>query len=436
MRQPVRISLCILVFSLSLSAAQAAEPYPLREAVEYRVRNGLPNFFAKLEQGKSVRIAYLGGSITAQAGWRPKTLDWFRAQFPAADISEISAAIGGTGSDLGVFRLQQDVLDHKPDLLFVEFAVNDGGASPHRIHQAMEGIVRQTIRADARTDICFVYTLVGGWTKTLQQGRFPRAASAMEAIADHYEIPSIHMGLKVAQLEAEGKLIFQAAKPKTEAEKLALGDKILFSPDNVHPYTDTGHELYLQAVVRSMQEIRQAGRSGDRVLKAPLIPDNWEAAQMLPLDRARLSSGWKKLDSSEHALARRFQTHMPALFFTNRPGETISIRFKGTGLRIYDLLGPDCGQVKVTLDDRPSAIKPRFDAYCTYHRLATLTVAENLPEAIHTVELELLPDQPDKAAILARRNQTIDNPARYDDTAWYAGAVLIIGELLPESVLR
>ena len=76
-------------------------------------------------------------------------------------------------------------------------------------------------------------------------------------------------------------------------------------------------------------------------------------------------------------------------------------------------------------------VKPRFDAYCTYHRLATLTVAENLPDAVHTVELELHPDQPDKAAILARRKQKIDNPERYDDTAWYAGAVMIIGELLP-----
>jgi hypothetical protein len=180
-----------------------------------------------------------------------------------------------------------------------------------------------------------------------------------------------------------------------------------------------------------MQQIRRVGRPGDHVLTAPFVSDNWESAKMLPLDRAQLSPAWKKLDATKHNLARRFRTRMPAMFYTNRAGERISIRFKGTGLRIYDLLGPDCGQVKVTLDGGPPVIKPRFDAYCTYHRLATLTVAENLPDAIHTIELELLPDQPDKAAILARRNQAIDNPQRYDDTAWYAGAILIVGELLP-----
>ena len=109
-----------------------------------RGRSGLPNAFAKLRKGAQVRVAYLGGSITAQDGWRPKTLTWLRQQFPAADVSEINAAIGGTGSDLGVFRLKHDVLDHNPDLLFVEFAVHDSDASPGQIYRSMEGIVRQT----------------------------------------------------------------------------------------------------------------------------------------------------------------------------------------------------------------------------------------------------------------------------------------------------
>ena len=95
------------------------------------------------------------------------------------------------------------------------------------------------------------------------------------------------------------------------------------------------------------------------------------------------------------------------------------------------MLGPDCGQVKVTLDNGQPVIKPRFDAYCTYHRLATLAIAENLPDTVHTVTLELHAEQPDKAAILARRKQKIDRPERYDDTAWYAGAVMIMGELRP-----
>ena len=68
---------------------------------------------------------------------------WLAEHFKC-DVQEIHAAIGGTGSDLGVFRLGRDALRREPDLLFVEFTVNDGGASPERIWRAMEGIVRQT----------------------------------------------------------------------------------------------------------------------------------------------------------------------------------------------------------------------------------------------------------------------------------------------------
>ena len=82
----------------------------IRNLVECTPRAGLPNFFAKLERGGEVQIGYLGGSITAQPGWRVKSLNYFQQQYPQAKLVEIHAAIGGTGSDLGVLRIDHDVL--------------------------------------------------------------------------------------------------------------------------------------------------------------------------------------------------------------------------------------------------------------------------------------------------------------------------------------
>ncbi len=120
-----------------------------------------------------------------------KSLELLQGRYPDLKWTEINAAIGGTGSDLGVFRFGQDVLAYQPDLLFVEFAVNDGGAAPQQIHQAMEGIVRQAWKANPETDIIFVYTISEPFLADLQAGKFSRAASAMEEVADHYGIPSI-----------------------------------------------------------------------------------------------------------------------------------------------------------------------------------------------------------------------------------------------------
>ncbi len=426
----MRNLLIITILSLCQGVSAYGVELPLTPAVECRPREGLPNVLNKLQAGAEVRIGYLGGSITAQPGWRPKTLAWFRGQYPQAKISEINAAIGGTGSGLGVFRLQHDVLRHRPDLLFVEFAVNDGGAAPEQIYRSMEGIVRQTWRHDPKTDICFVYTLTGNMVETLQKGSFPRAASAMERIADHYGIPSIHMGLQVARLAEQGRLIFKGPKPKTDEEKAALGNKILFSPDAVHPYPDTGHQLYLDAIVRSMAKIRRRGKPGPHKLGTPFRADNWEAAKMIPLSRAQLSSGWKKLDPSTDSLAKRFGNRLPELWKANRPGESVTFRVRGSVVRIYDLLGPDCGQVTVKIDDRPAVVRPRFDAYCTYHRLSHLAVGRDLADAPHKITLTIHSDQPDKVAILSQRNEKMDKPERFDDTAWYAGAVLILGDWL------
>src|SRR5437879_4260738 len=170
----------------------------------------------------------------------------------------------------------------------------------------MEGIVRQTWRHDSTTDICFVYTLAGKMLEILQQDHFPRSASAMEKVAEHYAIPSIHMGLEVARLEKAGKLIFKGDKPRTETEKAALGDKILFSPDGVHPYTDSGHQLYFEAVVRSLARIEKVGITGPHPLPAPFLADNWEAAKLIPLSRAKLSPGWRRLNAPTNSLARSF----------------------------------------------------------------------------------------------------------------------------------
>jgi lysophospholipase L1-like esterase len=423
--------LALLLAATACTAAEAkkADDFPLADAQECRARGGLPNFFAKLDAGQEVRIGYLGGSITEQNGWRPKTLKWFQDQYPKAKISEINASIGGTGSDLGVYRLEHDVLRHKPDLLFVEFAVNDGGAAPDQILRAMEGIVLQTWKADPTTDICFVYTFVAGWAKELQDGKFPRAASVMEKLADFYGIPSIHMGLETARMAKEGKVVLQAKKPKTDEEKKALEGKILFSEDGVHPLPE-GHELYLAAVVRSMPAIKAAGKVGPHELAKPLVADNMAAAKFIPLDKAKLGEGWEKLPAENH-LVKAFGNRLGDLWHTAKPGTTVTFKFKGTAAAIYDLLGPDCGQVIVTLDDQPPRTVPRFDRYCNYDRLATLWIGGPLPDAVHTVKLELSPDSPDKAKLLKEgdlKNENPDDP-KYKGISWYAGGILIVGDV-------
>jgi len=262
-------------------------------------------------------------------------------------------------------------------------------------------------------------------------GKFQRAASADEKIADHYGIPTIHMAMEVAKLAKEGRLVWKAPLQKTDAEKQALGDKFVFAPDGVHPHPETGHELYLQAIVRSLEPIKAASKAaGAHILPQPFIATNYENAKLVPITEAALSPGFKFLDPQKDAFGKGWANRMTALHKATQAGETIAFKFKGTRAAIYDIIGPDCGQVVVTLDSKPAKIVPRFDAYTTYHRLATLMIGTDLPDEVHTVKIEIHPEQPDKVAMLAKRNDKMDKPERFNGTAFYPGAILLVGEIV------
>ena len=419
-----------LPLSLFLFLSSALSAAPVDDLPDHVLRKGMPNVFSKLQKGGDVSIAYFGGSITAQPGYRVKTFQWLQKEYPQTKLTEINAAIGGTGSDLGVFRNGQDVLAHKPDLVFVEFAVNDSGAPPDQIHRCMEGIVRQTWRANPSTDICFVYTIANNMIDEWKDGTLPRSVVAMEQLAEHYGIPSIHFGREIAKLAAADRLVRAAPLPKTDTERAALGNKVVFAPDNVHPHVETGHQIYFEAAARALTEMKTMGQPFEHAIISPLVADHLEAAKLVPFSRAQKSPGWKTLPA-DHKLAKSFSKRLPEIWHSNEPGQTVEFSFKGTSIGLYDLVGPDCGQLAVTLDG-VKAPKPtaRFDSYCTYHRLASFFPSRNLPDALHTVKIEILPDQPDKAAILSQRKQVIDDPKRFDDRQWYVGGIMLVGDLI------
>ena len=164
-------------------------------------------------------------------------------------------------------------------------------------------------------------------------------------------------------------------------------------------------------------------------MPAPLVAANYERAKLIPVDRTELSPGFVRLDPTTSDIAKNFASYTGGLYRGAKAGETIAFQFKGTYAALYDIIGPDCGQVIIRLDDQPARIVPRFDSFCLYHRLATLLIGADLPNTLHTVKIEIHPDQPDKAAILAQRSEKMDKVERFKDIAVYPGALLIVGEL-------
>lgn len=94
-----------------------------------------PNVFANKT---GLRTVFLGGSITQMSGWRDHVESFIKEKFP--DSTFKNAGVGGTGSQYAWMRLYKDVMTFDPDVVFVEFAVNDSTVST--TNQYMESIVR------------------------------------------------------------------------------------------------------------------------------------------------------------------------------------------------------------------------------------------------------------------------------------------------------
>ncbi len=415
------ISLMMLLSGLMVSA-QETGINELRQR-EFSKRNGLPNFFSKAMYGDSVKVAYLGGSITAQEGWRVYSFNWFKEQFPKATFKQINAAIGGTGSDFGVFRLQDHVLQYKPDLVFVEFAVNDGSTASDKIIRSMEGIVRQIYEANPYTDICFVYTIKADYLETEQHGMLPNSAMNMEKVADHYGIPSINFGFEVASHVSNKQLIMAGDTKEKDGVKV-------FSRDGVHPYPETGHIIYHTVWKRSFESMIPANSPAlqKHKLSKPLAADYFANTKMIDVKNVQMSEHWTLMNLKEKSPFSQFGNYLQFIGKAAQSGETLTVRFKGRAIGAYDVMGPDAGRVVVEIDGAVKDTVYRFDAYCTYRRM-NYFVIDGLKNKKHKVVFRTLCEPFDKAAILAKRKEVIKNPDDYKENNWYVGKILVDGTL-------
>ena len=410
---------CLFFFSWLFSTGMANQENA--GVVEFKARGGLPNFFCKALHGDSIRVAYLGGSITEQEGWRVLSLEWFNQRFPKAKFTEINAAIGGTRSDFGVFRLNDHVLKFKPDLVFVEFAVNDSRTPATKIIRSMEGIVRQIWQQNPLTDICFIYTITEEDIETERNGKLPPSVEIMETVADKYQLPSINFGCEVVRMVNNKQLIMIAP------EKELNGVKV-FSSDGIHPYSETGHIIYNSVLKRSFEKIIPVHTSGFKkhIWSKPIAKDYFAHTQMFDFSKAKLSKNWQIIRIADQPAFNFAGKYLQKIGKAGLTGETLCIRFKGRAIGAYDIMGPDAGKVIVEIDGMIKDTISRFDRFCTYRRM-NYFLFDHLEDKAHEVVFRVCSEPFDKASILTEK---MKNPEDYRENNWYVGKILIDGKLI------
>lgn len=187
----------------------------------------LINVFKKADRGESVTISYLGGSITNGSSADPKetncfayqTTQWWKKTFPDATINYDNAGIGATDSYLGVHRVAQDVLFKNPDLVVVEFSVND--CRSHN-QESYESLLRRILKYKTKPAVVALCL-----TQFSQEGQCIDYSQYHKIIAEHYNVSVISYGDVVGPRLENGTLQWNQIGP---------------SDDFTHP-NNAGHKI-------------------------------------------------------------------------------------------------------------------------------------------------------------------------------------------------
>lgn len=209
----------------------------------------LKKVIEKARKGEDVTIAYLGGSITQGIGasdytadhspnlaYLPLSYKYFCDTFAKKgeeQVRAINAGIGATPSTVGALRFSYDVAAYEPDIVFVEFAVNDFDSEEHR--DAFEGVVRHALSLESEPAVILLFSRTDQ-NQSMQYW--------MKEIGYHYDVSMISYADGVTYMIENGAMTWED-----------------FSPDFAHP-NDFGFSMVADFIAYFYDEVDRLEAQG------------------------------------------------------------------------------------------------------------------------------------------------------------------------------
>lgn len=194
----------------------------------------LANMFKKAAGGEDITVAYLGGSITQGSSatesncYARLVTDWFEETFPDIKVTYVKAGIGATGSYIGVHRADRDVLSKNPDVVFVDFTVNDTTEHIKRDVNSYDSLMQKLWNGESKPAIVCI-----GMT---QETGISVQSQHLE-VAQHYDLPFISYRNAILDVINKGYIKWTD-----------------ISGDNIHPNVP-GHKILSEMIIDYLTEV-------------------------------------------------------------------------------------------------------------------------------------------------------------------------------------
>lgn len=330
----------------------------------------LKGFMNRAAKGERLTVGFIGGSITQGFSatdpgkcYAARTVAWLRKIYPNTEFAYVNAGIGATDSQFGAARVQEDLLQRLPDLVFVEFSVNDH-STPH-FCETYEGLVRQIYGSASAPAMVLIHNVYYDTGKS--------AAYYHAQVGRHYDLPCISMQNSIYPAVAAGRL---------PAEKITA--------DFLHP-NDLGHELVASVITNFLEKVmHDKTQEPQKIFPAPLTENAYEHCVRLQYFN---STPGKSVFVEDMTPQRDITDIFRNGWSAGEKGAYLEFTFRGTGAavqyrRVKDGPAPIATAVIDENSETACVLDGTFDETWG-DKMQLTTVAEHLPYGEHRVRIEL-----------------------------------------------
>ncbi|MBQ9862701.1 MAG: SGNH/GDSL hydrolase family protein, partial [Lachnospiraceae bacterium] len=229
--------------------------------------------YQRAKEGKDVTLAFIGGSITQVAGAIPINKECYaRKIFEGfcdslnvsydSNVHYVKAGVGGTPSELGMLRYERDVLKNgkvTPDLVVIEFAVNDEGDETHG--ECFDSLTRKIYNGPGNPAVILLYSVFSD-DNNLQDRLSP--------VGFAYDIPMVS--------------VKDAVVPEFYKKDGRVLSKNQYFYDRYHP-NNTGHRIMADSVLNLIFEAVKKPDSIEKSIKEITPPIGGEFENVILFDK-------------------------------------------------------------------------------------------------------------------------------------------------------
>lgn len=180
----------LLLWSIQLATAQIADTGDYLQDIKIELKKQWPD-------NKRIHIVFHGHSVPSGYFKTPKVnllaaypqlvYREIAHHYPYAVINVITTAIGGENSLGGMERFEKEVLNHRPDVLFIDYGLNDRGIGIEASEKAWRNMIEKSLSLGIKI---ILLTPTPDWSESIltPQALLAKYSEMIRKLATEYKI--------------------------------------------------------------------------------------------------------------------------------------------------------------------------------------------------------------------------------------------------------